>query len=98
MTRPKRKKSRKSLVFKVVIFAFVAYAAMLLIDMQVTLAGRRQQLNELNNKYEIQRIANKELERHLAQDVDDEYIERIAREKLDYVAPDEKMYIDISGN
>jgi cell division protein FtsB len=76
----------------------VAYAAVLLIDLQVTLASRKQELAELQQKYEEKRIANKELELQLQQGMDEEYVERIAREKLDYVAPDEKVYIDISGS
>jgi len=76
----------------------VAYAAVLLIDLQVTLASRKQELAELQQQYEEKRIANKELELQLQQGMDEEYVERIAREKLDYVAPDEKVYIDISGS
>lgn len=94
----KKKTARKSLIFRVCIFAFVAYAAVLLIDMQIKLAQSKQQLNDLREKYEVRRIANKELELQLAQGEDDESIERIAREKLDYVAPDERVYIDISGS
>ena len=90
-------KQKKNLMLKVCIFAFVAYAAVLLINMQVNLAGRKQQLAELQIRHEVRRIANKELERRLKEGEDQEYIERIAREKLDYVAPDERVYIDISG-
>ena len=98
MTRPTRKKKgRKNLIFRICIFAFVAYAAVLLIDMQISLAGRKRQHNELRDRVEIQRIANKELERQLTQDMNSEYVERIARERLDFLAPDEKVYIDISG-
>jgi cell division protein FtsL len=84
-------------MLKICIFAFVAYAAVLLINMQVNLAERKQQLNDLQIRHEVQRIANKELERQLEDGANQEYIERIAREKLDYVAPDERVYIDISG-
>lgn len=94
----RKKTSRKNLIFRICIFAFVAYAAVLLIDLQVTLASRKQELAELQQKYEEKRIANKELELQLQQGMDEEYVERIAREKLDYVAPDEKVYIDISGS
>lgn len=94
----RKKTSRKNLIFRICIFAFVAYAAVLLIDLQVTLASRKQELLDLQEKYEVRRIANKELELQLQQGMNEEYIERIAREKLDYVAPDEKVYIDISGS
>ena len=92
-----KKKPGKNLILKVCIFAFITYAAVLLINMQVNLAGRKQQLNDLRQRHELQRISNKELERQLEMGMDQAYIERIARDKLDYVAPDERVYIDISG-
>ena len=41
---------------------------------------------------------NKEVERLLAMSADKDYIERIARERLGYAYPDEKVYIDSSKN
>jgi len=85
-------------LLRIGVFAFVIYASVLLIDMQINLANRRRQLVELEQRVEIQRIANKELERQLAQGMDQMYIERIARERLGFIAPDETVYIDISGS
>ena len=92
-----KKEPRKNYLLKICIFAFAIYAAVLLIHMQVNLANRKQQLQELQIRHEIQRIANKELERRLMQGADQAYIERIAREQLDFIAPGERVYIDISG-
>lgn len=94
----KRKKSRKSVILRICIIAFTFYAAVMLVDMQVTLSERRQDLDELKQAYENQRLENKELERQLDMEMDDEYIERIARDKLDYVYPDERVFVDISGS
>jgi len=69
-----------------------------LIDMQINMAARRRQLVELEQRVETQRIANRELERQLEQGMDEQYIERIARERLGFVAPNETVYIDISGS
>lgn len=91
-------KTRKSIIVRLCVFAFVAYAAITLIDMQVTLAERKQEAELLARRLEVQRIANKDLERQLAAGVDQEYIERVARDQLDYVYPDERVYIDISGS
>lgn len=93
-----KKKNGKNIILRICIFAFVVYAAVQLVDMQITLGNRRQELEELRVRYETQRLANKDLERQLAQGVDEEYIERTAREKLEFVAPDERVYIDISGS
>ena len=95
---PEKKRKPKNLMFRICIFVFVAYAVVLLIDMQINLAQRRRQLVELEQRVEIQRIANKELERQLAQGADEQYVERIAREMLGFINPDETVYIDISGS
>ena len=75
---------------------FAVYAVVSLLDMQMHLAQRRQELDELRRRFEIQRLENKELARKIAEDMDADDIERIAREN-GYVAPDERVFIDISG-
>lgn len=92
------KKKRKNIIMRVCIFLFVAWAAVQLVDMQVNLMDRKQEAVVLAERLEVQRIANKELERQLAAKVDDEYIERVARDQLDYVYPEERVYINISGS
>ena len=94
----KQQKSKKSVFLRLCIFAFVAYAAVMLVDMQVTLANQKEQAKELEQKVEAQRIENKDVERQLAAGMDDESVERIARDQLDYYYPDERVYIDISGS
>jgi len=81
----------------VLLAVFAVYAALTLVDAQVRLAERRQELDVLEARYENRRLENKELERQLADDMTSEDIERIAREQLDFVAPDQRVFIDISG-
>jgi len=96
--KDKKKKTRKNFIFRVCVLAFAAYAAILLIDMQVTLGQKRQELEELKKQYETQRLTNKEAARHLEDGVDEETIERIARDELGYVAENEVVFYDISGS
>ena len=93
-----KKVKRKSFMLRVCIFAFAVYAVVSLVSMQINLADRRRQLSQLEQRVETQRLANKELERQLAQGMDEEYVERIARERLGFIAPDEIVYIDVSGS
>ena len=95
--KTKKKRGRSSLILRLCVFAFVVYAAVHLIDIQINIAGWRRQLVELEQRVEVQRIANRELERQLVQAEDEHYIERIARERLGFVLPDESVYVDISG-
>ena len=94
----KKRGGRKSLMLRLCVFAFVVYAAILLIDMQIDIASRSRQLTELQQRVENQRISNKELERQLAMGMDQEYVERIARERLGFISPDETVFVDISGS
>ena len=57
-----------------------------------------QQILDITQACEDQRIANKDIERLIVMGEDEEYVERIAREKLDYGYPNEHVYVDVSGN
>lgn len=93
-----KNKAKKSLILRVLVFVFLVYSAIMLVDMQVNIAQNKQNLEELSLRRESMRLANKEIERELEGGVDQDYIERIAREKLDFVDPDEQVFIDISGS
>jgi len=67
-----------------------------LVSQQVEIYHRRKELSELVKSVEQQRIENKDVERY-AQSNDEEYKERVAREKLDFVYPDEVIFKDVSG-
>lgn len=96
--RKKRQAAKRSVILRLCIFTFVAYAAVMLVDMQVNLASRKQQAEELEQQVNAQLAANKDLERKIAGGVDEQDVERIARDQLDYVYPDERVYIDTSGS
>jgi cell division protein FtsB len=80
------------------VFAFTAYAAFALLNMQTEITARRLELETKQRQNEAQRIANKDLAGGVEDSVSDEIIERLARERLDYAYPDEKIFIDISGS
>lgn len=100
MARAKKEKPKthKSLALRLCMIAFVLYAVVVLVDMQVTLANSKQEVGLLEQQIETQRLANKDLQLKLEQGVDKEYIERVARDQLDMVYPDEQVFIDISGS
>ncbi len=97
MKKSQRRPS-KSLILRLCVLAFAIYAAVTLVDMQVEIQTRKQMLDDMRKTVEVQRLANKELARQLAEGMNEEQIERIAREQLDFVYPDQKVFIDISGS
>jgi cell division protein DivIC len=78
-------------------FSFIVYAVFVLVDLQLDIIARRSQLAELQEKCEEQRLENKEAQRLLSLGDDASYIERIAKEKLGFAYPDERIFIDTSG-
>ncbi len=93
----KQKRQKKNLLFRLAVFCFVSYTVFVLVDLQIDIVARRNELNDLHIKCEEQRIANKEAERLLALGDDQSYIERIAKGKLGFAYPDERIFIDTSG-
>jgi len=63
----------------------------------VDIARKRATLNEIKQQYDEQTIENEELQRTLDTYGTNEFVERMAREKLGYAYSDEHFYVDISG-
>jgi len=93
----RRRKRKSGFLVKIITLSFVACAAVSFIHSQSEVASKRRELAALNESIELQQTENDEVRRILDGDNDLEYIERIAREKLGYAYPDEKIFIDRSG-
>ena len=72
------------------------YLAITVLSIQLRLRQQRQQLEQVQQAIQAAREENDELIRIL-NGGEEEYIERIAREKLGYAAVDERVYEDIAG-
>lgn len=82
----------------VVAAVFVAYR---IVDDNIKIREYNEQYQELLEQTNLTLEANAEISRYLDDDANlDEYIEEIAREKLDFANPDERIYyiIPSSGN
>lgn len=85
---------KKKLYKKLLIILVLIYAFFTLTNQQKVLNQYSKNSEELKSKIEEQKIYNEQL---LAKKEDvnsKEYIEQIAREKLDMYYPNEKVYID----
>ena len=94
----KKKKTHGNIFLRIILSVLAAYSIVVLVDMQISQAQKRQELAEITNQVEQQRLLNKEMKRRLTSELDEGYIERRARDELGYVASDEKVFIDISGS
>lgn len=94
----KGKKTKRSLIFRICILVFTIYIAGCLINLQIDITKKKEELSLVEQQIKQQHVENNNLERLLESDDDSDYIEKLAREKLGFAYPDEKVYIDISGN
>ena len=90
----KNKKIGKLLKRLVIIF-FITYFIYTILMQQKTLNSYSAQGEELNNQIDMAQDENEELKEMKENINSDEYIEQIAREKLDMYYPNERVYIDV---
>ena len=79
---------------------FLIYSVISLIGLQSQISERRGQLDEIKNEIKVQEIKNDEMSKtyNLSDDERSEYIERIARDDLDYVKEGERVFVNVSGD
>ena len=94
----KKKKISMGFLSKLAIAAVMVYAAVSLITTQVEIVSKKNQLEEVHHSISETTQRNQELERILNSGEDSEFIERVAREKLGYAAPGERVFADASGS
>ncbi|MEG2053965.1 MAG: septum formation initiator family protein, partial [Oscillospiraceae bacterium] len=92
-----KKHSISNFALKLGLCLVTAYLVFSLVNGQLNIMAKEQELAQINMKISQQQSANLELSRVLESDDDAASMERIAREKLGYVMPDERVYMDISG-
>lgn len=96
----KAKKQRSSILLRIGIFAFSVYILAALVNQQVQIAQKSQQLDDLAKKIQVIEMQNDDIRHVLAdsKNESDEYIEQYARRELGYAKPGERIFINIAGN
>ena len=92
-----RRKKRVGLATKIFVAIFAVYAAFTLVSLQIQISAKREERAALQAQIEEQSLRNAEIEALLNSEDNDEYIARIARDKLGYVSPGERVFVDISS-
>lgn len=93
-----KKNNKGSFLLKIAILCFAGFLVFTLIGQQVSIGQKRTELNEINEKLELQQIKNDELEHNLSQELElEEYAEKAARRDLNYAKPEEKVFVNIGG-
>lgn len=90
----KKGKATVGIFILLVIFLYLSYIA---VNQQGLIYAKNQELSKLEEKIAEEKKINEELKKQSKMIESDEYIEKIAREKLGMVKKNERVYVDI-GN
>lgn len=93
------KKRKFNIVLSLFLIAFAFYAVVTLVNQQIEIAEKKEQLETLQNTIVVQEVKNDEIKQvyELDDDENDAYIERVAREEFDYSKQGERVFINIAG-
>lgn len=94
MSAAQKKKKTYSTILTVAFAALVCYFVIALISLQSDIKEQKEQIADINAQADVQSADNRELNNLLNDSDLDSYVERIAREELGYVFPDERVYYD----
>jgi cell division protein DivIC len=81
----------------IAVICAVVYLSVSLITAQFDLMTKKQQLSILHQQQERVELEAQDIERMLEYESEEDYVERIARQRLGYANPNEKVFKDIQG-
>ena len=93
-----RKKKRSRGIFpKLILAVFVIYATGILVSNQVKINRLESSTAELDELIATEEMKKAQLEQALSAEIDDEYVTKEAQSQ-GYAAPNERVFVDVSGS
>jgi cell division protein FtsB len=89
-------KRRKPVLGIIIVLALCVYFVVTLIKQQSVINARAAELEALERKVAKESMTNEELKEALSILGSNEYVEKVAREKLGMLKAEEKVFIDIN--
>ena len=100
MAAPDRRKRKKKVVVKTLVRVFFVLLLLSMlaayISNQVSISSKRAELDTLNEQIDQQKTENEEMQRILSGDAD-QITEWVARDSYNYAAPNERIFVDVTG-
>lgn len=93
--RNSRQKSKRW-IFKMFLVFFAVCVVIELVNVHINISRKQKELNALREKLDVQVQQNQLLQKQLDFGVTDEYIAKVAREKLNLVLPSERIFVDVT--
>lgn len=101
MAAPDHRKRKKKVVVKTLVRVFFVLLLLSMlaayISNQVTISSKRAELDTLNEQIAQQKTENEEMQRILSGDAD-QITEWVARDSYNYAAPNERIFVDVTGS
>lgn len=94
----KKQTKKTPRIVKIIILALCVFSAISTIKIQLDVSAKNVELDMINGEIVQQTLKNKEILKLVEATDDNGYMERMARGKWGYVYPQERVYVDISGN
>ncbi len=92
-----KKKNPGKLLARLCLVLFAIYVVYNFVVLQIQIKEKNDELLRLEAEIYSQNIINQQLEENVNAELSDEEIAEIAREKLGYSLPGERIFIDITG-
>ena len=89
-----KKKKNGGFLLKLLFIGLAVYYIFTFTSLQIQNSETREQERELQQQLEQQLEINEELQNKLDADIDEQYIESIAKEELGLAKPNEKVFIN----
>lgn len=93
----KKKAVKRNRILHLLIAAFILYGLISLVKLQFDVTAKKEELADLQEQCSSQQAQNQEIATIASDGSENDYIAKIARDQLNYVYPDERIYVDISG-
>ena len=92
----KKKKRKFGFVAKLIVFAFVIDSAVTLVSLQIKINAQRENAQSLEGQVAEEKAKQTQLRQLLEDELDEDYVVSEAQ-KQGYAAPDERVFVDVSG-
>lgn len=91
-----RRTRKKSFILTLGLVLLIGYFVITFLSLQLSIKERSSVLEQKNVAYQQQVAENERLKSIVESEDKSEYIEQVAREKLGYVMPGEKVFYDVT--
>lgn len=88
------KTTSKKIVYAAVVTAVALYFVSTVVSQQISLSKQNKQIEELENKISEAQKESKDLKNQVDNLNNPEYIEKVARERLGLIRPNERIFVD----